>query len=192
MSEETNELYEPPRNATRSNRKKIVVIVLLVITAVGLYFFGPVLVVVLVAQPIRVAGSAMAPTLNNGDKIIVSKQLGTLQRGDIVVFYYQEDTSKSLIERIVGLPGERIDVDIKGNVLINTRILKEDYVIPARNQAARARWNMVRSEWKEIQPGYYFVMGDNRDASNDSRSWGAVPLNLIYGKYAFRYWASGE
>ena len=50
------------------------------------------------------------------------------------------------------------------------------------NKGAHRRWNVTRPEWKEIKPGYYFVMGDNRDASNDSRSWGAVPLDLIYGK----------
>jgi len=186
-----DEFYKPPSTASRPNRKKVVLIVTIVIGACALYLLLPALTVVFVAQPVRVEGTAMTPTLNNGDKILVSKQLGTLERGDIVVFLFPQDTSKSFIKRIIGLPGDRIDVDVEGNVTINSRNLKEDYIDPAHNNMARSRWNNVRSEWKEINPGFYFVMGDNRDASNDSRSWGPVPLNLIYGKYVFRYWSSG-
>lgn len=86
------DVYKPPQNTNQSSRKKIVVIVLVTAAAAALYFLLPVLTVVFVAQPLRVEGSAMAPTLNNGDRIFVSKGLGTLQRGDIVVFYYPEDT----------------------------------------------------------------------------------------------------
>ena len=186
-----DEFYKPPSTASRPNRKKVVLIVTIVIGACALYLLLPALTVVFVAQPVRVEGTAMTPTLNNGDKILVSKQLGTLERGDIVVFLFPQDTSKSFIKRIIGLPGDRIDVDVEGNVTINSRNLKEDYIDPAHNNMARSRWNNVRSEWKEINPGFYFVMGDNRDASNDSRSWGPVPLKLIYGKYVFRYWSSG-
>jgi len=192
MSDASNDFYKAPPNTDRSNRRRIAVAVVVAVGAVGVYLLLPVLTVVFVAQPIRVAGSAMAPTLKNGDRILVSKQLGTLERGDIVVFYYPEDPTKSFIERIIGLPGDTIDADLEGHVTINSQILQEAYLDPSLNKAARSRWNKVRSEWKEIKPGYYFVMGDNRDASNDSRSWGVVPLNLIYGKYVFRYWASAE
>jgi signal peptidase I len=190
MSDQPNTGYEIPNTAPRPHRNKTLVIVVVVIAGIGLYYIVPFLLVVFVAQPVRVQGSAMAPTLNDGDRIIVSKQLGTLQRGDIVVFLYPGDTSKSFIKRVIGLPGDRLDVDADGNLTINTLVLKEDYINPSRNRAARTRWNVTRQEWKEIKSGHYFVMGDNRDVSNDSRSWGPVPLDLIYGKYVFRYWAS--
>ena len=189
MNEE-QDIYKAPETAPRSNRTKIGLLILVVIAAVVLYLLLPVLTVVFVGQPVKVEGAAMSPTLNNGDRILISKQIGKLNRGDIVIFWYPGDTSKSFIMRIIGLPGDRLDVDLEGNLTINSQILKEDYIDPARNRAARLRWNIVRSEWKEVKSGYYFLMGDNRDASNDSRSWGPVPFDLIYGKYVFRYWAS--
>ena len=190
MNEEPNEIYQAPRTAKRSNRRKIALIALVALGAVAVYILLPVLTVAFVAQPVRVQGNAMSPTLNDGDKILISKQIGTLKRGDIVVFHYPDDTTKSFIKRIIGLPGDRIDVDLNGNITINSQVLQEDYIDPVRNSAAVSRWLRVRPEWREVKPGYYFVMGDNRDASNDSRSWGPVAWELIYGKYAFRYWAS--
>ena len=79
-------------------------------------------------------------------------------------------------------------MDALGHVTINGQPIDESYLAPERNQAARARWNQVRSDIKYVKPHYYFVMGDNRDASNDSRSWGLVPEKYIYGKAMFRYW----
>jgi signal peptidase I len=189
---EQDEIYRPPEKEPRSNRTKIVLIILVAVVAIVLYILLPVLTNAFVGQPVRVAGAAMSPTLNDGDRILISKQVGKLNRGDIVVFLYPDDTSKSFIKRIIGLPGDRLEVDPEGNLTINSQILKEDYIDPARNRAARSRWNSVRAEWKELKPGYYFLMGDNRDASNDSRSWGPVSLDLIYGKYVFRYWASTD
>ena len=190
MGEEHSEIYKPPQMEPRSNRTKIGLIILVVIAAVGLYVLLPVLTVLFVGQPVRVEGEAMSPTLNNGDRILISKRIAKLNRGDIVIFWYPGDTSKSFIKRIIGLPGDRLDIDLEGNLTINSQILKEDYIDPGRNRAARSRWNIVKHEWKEVKQGYYFVMGDNRDASHDSRSWGPVPLDMIYGKYVFRYWAS--
>ena len=107
---------------------------------------------------------------------------------DIIVFWFPDDPSKSFIKRIIGLPGETIDMDALGHITINGVPLDESYLAPERNQMARARWATVEQRWKAIKQHYYFVMGDNRDMSNDSRSWGWVPEKYIYGKAMFRYW----
>ena len=190
MNDGLDEIYKPPAKEPRSNRTKIGLIILVAVVAIALYVLLPVLTIAFVGQPVRVAGKAMSPTLNDGDRLLISKQVGELNRGDIVVFLSPDDTSKSFMMRIIGLPGDRLDVDPEGNLTVNSQMLKEDYIDPARNRAARSRWNSVRTEWKEVKPGSYFLMGDNRDASNDSRIWGPVSSDLIYGKYVFRYWAS--
>lgn len=150
-----------------------------------------VLIVVFVVQPVKVEGTSMQPRLENDERIFVNKfdyAFWNIERFDIVVFWYPEDPTKSFIKRVIGLPGESIDMDALGHITINGRVVDEPYLAPERNQAARARWNQVRSDFKYVKPHYYFVMGDNRDASNDSRSWGLVPEKYIYGKAMFRYW----
>ncbi|MFY9610427.1 MAG: signal peptidase I [Blastocatellia bacterium] len=150
-----------------------------------------VLIVVFVAQPVKVEGTSMQPRLENDERIFVNKFKYTfeaIERGEIVVFWYPEDPTKSFIKRVIGLPGELIDMDALGRITINGHPYEEPYLAPERNQAARARWNQVRNDFKYVKPHYYFVMGDNRDASNDSRSWGLVPEKYIYGKAMFRYW----
>src|ERR1044071_8904079 len=137
-----------------------------------------VLIVVFVVQPVKVEGTSMQPRLENDERIFVNKfdyTFWDIKRFDIVVFWYPEDPTKSFIKRVIGLPGESIDMDATGHITINGQPLTEPYLAPERNQAARARWNQVRSDFKYVKPHYYFVMGDNRDASNDSRSWGLVP-----------------
>jgi signal peptidase I len=150
-----------------------------------------VLIVVFVVQPVKVEGTSMQPRLENDERIFVNKfeyNFEAIQRGDIIVFWYPEDPTKSFIKRVIGLPGESIDMDANGHITINGQVIPEPYLAPQRNLAARARWNQVRSDFKYVKPHYYFVMGDNRDASNDSRSWGLVPEKYIYGKAMFRYW----
>jgi signal peptidase I len=150
-----------------------------------------ILIVVFVVQPVKVEGTSMQPRLEDNERIFVNKfdyVIGTPQRGDIVVFWYPKDPSKSFIKRVIGLPGERIDMDRTGHITINGQALDESYLSPGRNRDAVRKWSQVPSEWKNIEAHYYFVMGDNRDASNDSRSWGLVPEKYIYGKAMFRYW----
>jgi signal peptidase I len=150
-----------------------------------------VLIVVFVVQPVKVEGTSMQPRLENEERIFVNKfkyNFDAIQRGDIIVFWYPDDPTKSFIKRVIGLPGEAIDMDGLGRVTINGVPLDESYLAPERNQMARNRWASVREDWKSIKPHYYFVMGDNRDASNDSRSWGWVPEKYVYGKAMFRYW----
>jgi signal peptidase I len=154
-----------------------------------------VLFVVFVVQPVKVEGTSMLPRLHDGERIFVNKLvyygMPKLERGDIVVFWFPEDPSKSYIKRIIGLPGETVQVR-DNHILINGRELAEPYLDPSHNVAPYG----LKPD--ECQPGnyngcrieqhYYFVMGDNRDNSSDSRSWGLVPEKYIYGKALFRYW----
>jgi len=150
-----------------------------------------VLIVVFVVQPVKVEGTSMQPRLENDERIFVNKfkyTFESIERFEIVVFWYPEDPTKSFIKRVIGLPNDLIDMDALGRITINGHPIEEPYLAPERNQAARAKWNQVRSDFKYVKPHYYFVMGDNRDASNDSRTWGLVPEKYIYGKAMFRYW----
>lgn len=145
-----------------------------------------VLVIVFVVQPVRVEGTSMLPHLHDGERIFVNKfiyRFERIERGDIVVFWYPNDPDKSFIKRVIGLPGETVSIRA-GVVYINGQPLEEPYL--------DARYHL-RAEYENMPPKfvnnhYYFVMGDNRDSSNDSRQWGLVPEKYIYGKAIFRYW----
>lgn len=150
-----------------------------------------VLIVVFVVQPVKVEGTSMQPRLENDERIFVNKfkyNFEPIERGEIVVFWFPDDPTKSFIKRVIGLPGETIDMDPLGHITINGIPIDESYLAPERNQNAREKWAQVRHDWKYVKAHYYFVMGDNRDQSNDSRSWGLVPEKYIYGKAMFRYW----
>jgi signal peptidase I len=191
VSDSVQQTSIPEYGVASARPKSRVKLVVLLIAA--LVLIPPIIyvgVIVFFAQPLKVEGAAMSPTLNNGDRIFMWKRFSSLKRADIVVFFYPEDRSKSFIKRVVGLPGETIDLDVDGRVTINGRAIEEPYVVPERNQAAQARWQVMREEFKHISPDCYFVMGDNRDVSNDSRSWGTVQRSLIYGKFLSRYWSA--
>jgi signal peptidase I len=151
------------------------------------------LLVVFVVQPVKVEGTSMLPRLHDGERIFVNKLiyygLPKLQRGDIVVFWFPDDPSKSYIKRIIGLPGEIVEIR-EGRIYIRShgreQLLEEPYLDPQRNLS---RANKAA---EEVKPHYYYVMGDNRDASSDSRIWGLVPEKYIYGKALFRYWPLGS
>ncbi|HKS30011.1 MAG TPA: signal peptidase I [Pyrinomonadaceae bacterium] len=143
------------------------------------------LMVVFVIQPVKVEGTSMLTRLHDGDRIFVNKLIyygmPKLQRGDIVVFWYPNDPSKNYIKRIVGLPGETVEVR-EGRVVINGVELDEQYLDPHLNVGHMSLQPVL------VKDHYYFVMGDNRDNSSDSRYWGLVPEKYIYGKALFRYW----
>src|SRR5918999_2556078 len=143
------------------------------------------LVVVFVVQPVKVEGTSMLPRLHDGERIFVNKLiyygLPRLERGDIVVFWFPNDPTKSYIKRVIGLPGETVQVR-GGRILVNGKELQEPYLEHALNVAA------ADEPPTYVKPHYYFVMGDNRDNSSDSRMWGLVPEKYIYGKALFRYW----
>jgi signal peptidase I len=147
------------------------------------------LVVVFIVQPVKVEGTSMLPRLHDGERIFVNKLIyydeyrwaPKLDRGDIVVFWFPDDPSKSYIKRVIGLPGDTVEVH-EGIVRVNGRDLEEGYLDPRLNLAHRSQAPIY------VRPNYYFVMGDNRDNSSDSRIWGLVPKKYIYGKALFRYW----
>ncbi|HKV38321.1 MAG TPA: signal peptidase I [Blastocatellia bacterium] len=148
-----------------------------------------VLIVVFVVQPVKVEGTSMLPRLHNDERIFVNKfvyDFNPIQRDDIVVFWFPDNPSQSFIKRVIGLPGEWIRIDTKGTLYINGVATPEPYLDPERNRTPLVLPNTF------VKPHYYFVMGDNRDVSNDSRRWGQVPEKYIYGKALFRYWPFSE
>ena len=146
-----------------------------------------VVLIVFIYQPVKVEGTSMMPALKNQERIFINKftyrfGLGSIQRGDTVVFWYPMDPSKSYIKRVIGVPGDRIRI-ASGHVYVNDRALVEDYVIDRDNGS----WPLTTRD-QAVPPGRYFVLGDNRSSSSDSRAWGFVPRENIYGKAVFAYW----
>jgi signal peptidase I len=133
-----------------------------------------------VSARIRVDGFSMEPTLQNSEFVIVNKlayKLGSPSIGDVIVFHYPVDPTQEFIKRVIGLPGDKVKV-ASGQVFVNGKALSEPYI------ASPPRYN---GEW--VAPaGGLFVLGDNRNNSSDSHSWGAVPLGNIIGKAMFVYW----
>ena len=145
---------------------------------------------VFVAQPVVVEGTSMLPQLHDGERLLVNKLVyykfqsvswGHIERGDIIVFWYPKDPEKSYVKRVIGLPGEMVEVR-DGKIIINNQELNEPYLGSEYNQS------LPTYEPKKVDEHYYFVMGDNRDNSSDSRLWGLVPEKYVYGKAFFRYW----
>jgi signal peptidase I len=149
-----------------------------------------IVVILFLYQPVKVEGTSMIPGLQNQERIFINKfiynplvyklGLADISRGDTVVFWYPNDPSKSYIKRVIGLPGDTVEI-VGGAVMVNGSALAEPYVPEwARDQVSMAP--------TLIDPDKYFVLGDNRKSSNDSRTWGLVPRNDIYGKAVFGYW----
>jgi signal peptidase I len=141
------------------------------------------MIVIFLYQPVKVEGTSMLPELKDQERIFVNKfvyRFEKISRRDIVVFWYPRDSSKSFIKRIIGLPGDTIEIR-RGEVFVNGVALDEPYILP--------EYMDKRSmDPRTVELGYYFVMGDDRKFSSDSRIWGLVPEKYIYGKAVFRYW----
>ena len=140
-----------------------------------------------VAQAVRVQGTSMLPLLEDGERIIVNKfiyRFHPIDRGDVVVFWYPREPSVSFIKRVVALPGDTVEIR-NGLLSVNGQKVREEYL------ADRFRDNDTFPA-TEVVKGYYFVLGDHRNSSNDSRSWGEVPEKYIYGRAVFRFWPLGK
>ncbi len=160
----------------------------------------------LLFQPFNIPSGSLIPTLLIGDYLFVSKYSygyskhsmpfspplfsGRIwgsepKRGDIAVFKLPKDNSTDYIKRVIGLPGETVQLRA-GRIFVNGKELEEPYLEHSLNVAG------ADEPPTYVKPHYYFVMGDNRDNSSDSRSWGLVPEKYIYGKALFRYWPIGK
>lgn len=142
-------------------------------------------------QPVVVDGSSMLPQLRDGERLLVNKfiyydiksvSFGHLERGDVIVFWYPEDPSKSYVKRLIAFPGETVEIK-DGKVLINDVELIEPYISENHNSSRFRPFPRT-----SVKAHTYFVMGDNRDNSADSRTWGFVPEKYVYGRAFFRYW----
>jgi signal peptidase I len=146
-----------------------------------------ILIITFLYQPVRVEGTSMLPRLGDHDRLFINKfvyHIESIQRGDVVVFHYPRDPEKSYIKRVIGLPGDRIWID-RGSVWVNGVPLGESYV-PERYRDSRSMAEMV------IPDDAYFMMGDHRSISSDSREFGPVERELIYGKAVFVYWPARD
>lgn len=140
-----------------------------------------------VVQAFKVQGTSMAQQLVDGERILVNKfiyRFRPIARGDVVVFWYPDDPDVSFIKRVIGLPGDTVEIR-RGTVLVNGERVSEPYVLPENGDARSLAPLTVRA-------GHYFVLGDNRRGSNDSRNWGLVPRRYIYGRAFIRIWPLGR
>jgi signal peptidase I len=146
-----------------------------------------VLVILFLYRPVKVEGTSMMPSLYDQERLFINQfsykfGIGNIKRGDTVVFWYPEDSTPttSYIKRVIGLPGDTVAVE-DGYVIVNGKKLVENY-IPPEYRDDRSYPAQV------VPPNEYFVLGDHRVSSNDSRVWGFVKRNYIYGKAVFVFW----
>src|SRR5579883_181164 len=175
-----SELIKPEPVSTPSSRPALLTVWLrdLVISLAISCF-----IIIFLYQPVKVEGTSMMPSLDDQERIFVNKfvyRIEPIERGDIVVFRYPRDISKSFIKRVIAVGGDRVRI-AAGQVYVNGRALEEDYV-PREYADLRSYQEIV------VPPNSYYVLGDHRSLSNDSRDFGSVNVGFIYGKAVFGYW----
>jgi signal peptidase I len=146
-----------------------------------------VLIIMFLYQPVRVEGTSMLPRLEDHDRLFINKFLyhfTSIHRGDVVVFHYPRDPVKSYIKRVIAVPGDRLRID-RGQVILNGKALPEPYV-PEEYRDLKSAPEIV------VPEDTYFMMGDHRSISSDSREFGPVDRDLIYGKAVFVYWPTRD
>lgn len=140
-------------------------------------------VIVFLYQPVKVEGTSMMPWLADQERIFVNKfvyRYDDIDRGDVVVFRFPLDPSKSYIKRVVGLPGDHVEIR-RGQLYVNGQLTLETYL--ADRYRDRSSHPAI-----EVSEHHYYVLGDHRNTSNDSRTWGTVPYSYVTGKAVFAYW----
>jgi signal peptidase I len=144
-----------------------------------------IVVILFVYQPVQVEGTSMMPALVDQERIFINKfgyKLGLeeISRGDLVVFWFPGEPGKSYIKRVIGVPGDSVRID-RGTVYVNGHALREDYVPPEYRDT-------FSSPEVTVTENHYYVLGDHRSSSSDSRTWGLVSRENIYGRAVFVYW----
>lgn len=177
----TNSPARTAETASPANtlRKEIRVWTRDLLIAIGLAL----VIIVFLYQPVKVEGTSMAPLLSDQERIFINKfvyRFEPIQRGDVVVFWYPLDHTKSFIKRVVGLPGETIEIR-QGTLYVNNKSVPEPYVPPQYEDSSD--FGPVR-----VPKDSFFVLGDHRISSNDSRVFGPVASQFIYGRAVFAYW----
>jgi len=133
-----------------------------------------------ISARIRVDGHSMEPTLYTGELIIVNKlayKFGSIKTGDVIVFHPPNSPTEEYIKRVIGLPGDHVVIE-DGKVMVNGQALEEPYIKAPPDYSV----DII------VEPDGLFVLGDNRNNSNDSHAWGSVPLDNIVGKAVVIYW----
>ena len=164
----------------RSGTLRFFLDVLETILLSGILFLG----INAVSARIRVDGESMLPTLRSGEFVVVNRlayRLGSPGHGDVIVFRFPRDPHQEYIKRVIGLPGDRVNV-ARGLVTINGQAMAEAYIAAPPG---------YQGEWV-VPDGAVFVLGDNRNNSSDSHNWGPVPLEDVIGKAVFVYWPPAE
>ena len=146
---------------------------------------------IFIIQPFIVEGKSMTPTLQNNDYLLIDKisyRFGEPKRGDVIVFRYPKDPRFNYIKRIIGLPNEKIKITDKQVVIYNDEhphgtILHEDYILEPNGSRLISNRKLIEAE---VPSNNYFVMGDNRLGSSDSRDWGLLPMENIIGRSYIR------
>jgi len=181
-----DEVISPPVNPPSNGQKKTGSLGLwlrdLVVSAAISVF-----IIMFLYQPVRVEGTSMLPRLEDHDRLFINKfvyHIESIHRGDVVVFHYPRDPEKSYIKRVIALPGDRLWID-HGQVWLNGKPLHENYV-PEKYRDSRSMAEIV------VPTDSYFMMGDHRSISSDSREFGPVDRDLIYGKAVFIYWPARD
>ena len=143
-------------------------------------------------QPHQVRGDSMYPSFHNGEYILTDKisyRLKSPQRGDVVIFRAPQNEDYDYIKRIIGLPGENVTLE-SGRILVNDQIISEDY-LPGTYDTRSGAF-LRPGATVNVPVNHYFVLGDNRQHSSDSREWGFVPQENIVGRAWFRYWPTSR
>ena len=167
-------LTEPSSRRTRL--AKLLVDLIETILLAVLLFIG----INAVSARIRVDGFSMAPTLQSHQYVLVNRlayKIGDPQIGDVIVFHYPRDPQQEYIKRVIGLPGDWVQI-AQGEVRVNGQLIDEPYIAAAP---------MYQTEWN-VPPDSLFVLGDNRNNSSDSHNWGPVPIDYVVGKAVLVYW----
>lgn len=163
------------------NRRHIKFAVILAVVAALIVVSGAILFagVLYRVRVVIVKGKDMEPTIYDGSRVLVTESFDNLRRGDIVVFRYPADPAQTFVKRIIGLPEERVQIR-SGTVYIEDKVLEETYVDPRRNRYP------MNTKSEHIPSGSYYVLGDNRDNSNDSSLWGPLSREFIDGRVLFK------